>query len=74
MSAQLQPVDVSNFYSLVNGIIMALAGFNYLALCYEKHVIAKWVRCAVFTLSAPKKEEHSHQRFYVASINDSSDG
>lgn len=36
----IQPVNVANFYSLVNGIIMALAGFNYLAICYEKHINA----------------------------------
>lgn len=38
--SMIQPVNVANFYSLVNGIIMALAGFNYLAICYEKHVNA----------------------------------
>lgn len=31
----IEPVDVSNFYSVVNGVIMALAGFNYLALVYQ---------------------------------------
>lgn len=30
-------MNVSNFYSVVNGVIMGLAGFNYLALVYQKY-------------------------------------
>lgn len=30
-------MNVYNFYSIVNAIIMALAGFNYLTLIFEKN-------------------------------------
>lgn len=32
----IEPVNVYNFYSIVNGVIMALAGFNYLTLIFDK--------------------------------------
>lgn len=32
----MEPVNVYNFYSIVNGIILILATFNYLAILYEK--------------------------------------
>ena len=62
----IEPVDVSNFYSIVNGVIMALAGFNYLALVYQKYDTNKcgWLLRLIARTSAETK--NYYMKLWVA--------
>ena len=61
-------MDVYNFYSLVNGIIMALAGFNYLALRYENHLNSQQEFQLLIMFRNPPSSEKRHQRLFVCQI------
>lgn len=39
----IQAVNVMNIYSVLNGLIMVFAGFNYLALRYQNAIPTEYV-------------------------------
>lgn len=39
----IQAVNVMNVYSVLNGLIMVFAGFNYLALRYQNAIPTEYV-------------------------------
>lgn len=62
----IEPVDVSNFYSIVNGVIMALAGFNYLALVYQKYDTNKCGWLLRLIARTPAETKNYYMKLWVA--------
>lgn len=62
----IEPVDVSNFYSVVNGVIMALAGFNYLALVYQNFDSKGCVKARRVMRRTPRETKRHYMKVWVA--------
>lgn len=62
----IEPVDVSNFYSVVNGVIMALAGFNYLALVYQNFDSKECVQERRLMRRTPRETKRHYMKVWVA--------
>ena len=62
----IEPVDVSNFYSVVNGVIMALAGFNDLALVYQNFDSKECVQERRLMRRTPRETKRHYMKVWVA--------
>ena len=62
----IEPVDVRNFYSVVNGVIMALAGFNYLALVYQNFDSKECVQERRLMRRTPRETKRHYMKVWVA--------
>ena len=58
-------MDVSNFYSVVNGVIMALAGFNYLALVYQNFDSKECVKGLEVMCRTPRETKRHYMKVWV---------
>ena len=61
----MEPVNVYNFYSIVNGIILILATFNYLAILYEKQENLVYEIHSSFLLYRIQKEQTKQSTVWV---------
>ena len=62
----IEPGDGSNFYSVVNGVIMALAGFNYLALVYQNFDSKECVQERRLMRRTPRETKRHYMKVWVA--------